>query len=108
MCVHHLQDALRGKHLGGVSRPGDERVELSALARLERREHVVGHVTPAVPAPDPQPKPTRGTGLYSGEQDMFVFMIDPLVWAEIEGQAFAPGFLRTPFATQWVLESTRS
>jgi hypothetical protein len=40
--------------------------------------------------------PQRGmngaTGLYCGEQDMFVFLIDPAGWAEIEGQAFAPGF----------------
>jgi hypothetical protein len=33
-----------------------------------------------------------GTGLYCGEQDMFVFLIDPLGWAEIDGEAFAPGF----------------
>ena len=33
-----------------------------------------------------------GTGLYSGEQDMFTFLIDPTGWTEIEGQAFAPGF----------------
>jgi len=33
-----------------------------------------------------------GTGLYCGEQDLFVFLIDPAGWAEIEGQAFAPGF----------------
>ncbi len=33
-----------------------------------------------------------GTGLYAGEQDMFCFLIDPTGWAEIEGQAFAPGF----------------
>lgn len=33
-----------------------------------------------------------GTGLYAGEQDMFAFLIDPTGWAEIEGQAFAPGF----------------
>ncbi len=32
------------------------------------------------------------TGLYCGEQDMFAFMIDPTGWAEIDGQAFAPGF----------------
>jgi hypothetical protein len=32
------------------------------------------------------------TGLYCGEQDLFAFMIDPTGWAEIEGQAFAPGF----------------
>ena len=33
-----------------------------------------------------------GTGLYAGEQDMFCFMIDPGGWAEINGEAFAPGF----------------
>lgn len=32
------------------------------------------------------------TGLYCGEQDMFAFMIDPLGWADIDGEAFAPGF----------------
>lgn len=33
-----------------------------------------------------------GTGLYAGEQDMFAFLIDPTGWAEIGGEAFAPGF----------------
>ena len=33
-----------------------------------------------------------GTGLYRGEQDMFVFLIDPTGWTEIAGEAFAPGF----------------
>lgn len=33
-----------------------------------------------------------GTGLYRGEQDMFVFLIDPTGWTEIDGEAFAPGF----------------
>ncbi|MAS38373.1 MAG: DUF932 domain-containing protein [Anaerolineaceae bacterium] len=32
------------------------------------------------------------TGLYCGEQDMFAFLIDPTGWAEINGEAFAPGF----------------
>jgi hypothetical protein len=46
-------------------------------------------------AVDFQPPPVgdRGaTGLYCGEQDMFVFLIDPAGWAEINGEAFAPGF----------------
>jgi hypothetical protein len=46
-------------------------------------------------APDfhpPQKAGTGGTGLYCGEQDMFCFLIDPCGWAEIDGQAFAPGF----------------
>lgn len=42
--------------------------------------------------PDPQPTRPQGTGLYGGEQDMFVFLIDPVGWAEIDGEAFAPGF----------------
>ena len=33
-----------------------------------------------------------GTGLYCGEQDMFCVLIDPTGWAEINGEAFAPGF----------------
>ena len=40
----------------------------------------------------PQKAVTGGTGLYAGEQDLFVFLIDPLGWAEIDGDAFAPGF----------------
>jgi len=34
----------------------------------------------------------KSTGLYCGEQDMFAFLIDPTGWAEIDGEAFAPGF----------------
>ena len=40
----------------------------------------------------PQEAMDGGTGLYCGEQDMFAFLIDPAGWAEIDGQAFAPGF----------------
>lgn len=40
----------------------------------------------------PQKAATGGTGLYAGEQDIFCFMIDPTGWAEIGGEAFAPGF----------------
>ena len=40
----------------------------------------------------PQQAVTGGTGLYAGEQDFFVFLIDPLGWTEIDGEAFAPGF----------------
>lgn len=40
--------------------------------------------------------PQRGvddrTGLYCGQQDMFCFLIDSTGWAEINDQAFAPGF----------------
>lgn len=40
----------------------------------------------------PQSAAGGGTGLYAGEQDLFCFLIDPTGWAEIEGEAFAPGF----------------
>ena len=46
-------------------------------------------------APDftaPQKAAGGGTGLYCGEQDLFCFLIDPAGWAEIDGEAFAPGF----------------
>lgn len=40
----------------------------------------------------PQEAAGGGTGLYCGEQDMFCFLIDPNGWAEIDNEAFAPGF----------------
>lgn len=40
----------------------------------------------------PQRAITGGTGLYAGEEDMFCFLIDPLGWIDIGGEAFAPGF----------------
>jgi histone H3/H4 len=46
------------------------------------------------PGFEPPQKAADGssTGLYCGEQDMFAFLIDPTGWAEIDGEAFAPGF----------------
>lgn len=46
----------------------------------------------AVDFQPPQEASGGGSGLYCGEQDMFCFLIDPLGWTEIEGEAFAPGF----------------
>jgi hypothetical protein len=40
----------------------------------------------------PQTGFNGATGLYCGEQDLFCFLIDPSGWAEIDGEAFAPGF----------------
>lgn len=40
----------------------------------------------------PQNAFNEATGLYAGEQDMFLFLIDPVGWIEIGGEAFAPGF----------------
>ena len=42
---------------------------------------------------EPPPKGINGaTGLYCGEQDLFIFLIDPTGWVEINGESFAPGF----------------
>lgn len=46
----------------------------------------------AVDFQPPQKGMNGATGLYSGEQDMFCFLIDPAGWTEIQGEAFAPGF----------------
>jgi hypothetical protein len=40
----------------------------------------------------PQTAFSGGTGMYCGQQDMFLFMIDPTGWVEFNGEAFAPGF----------------
>ncbi len=42
---------------------------------------------------EPPPEGLGGaTGLYCGEQDMFLFLIDPTGWVEIGDESFAPGF----------------
>lgn len=46
----------------------------------------------AVDFQPPQKGFNGATGLYSGEQDLFCFLIDPAGWTEIGGEAFAPGF----------------
>lgn len=46
----------------------------------------------AVDFQPPQQGCNGATGLYAGEQDLFLFMIDPSGWAEIDGEAFARGF----------------
>jgi hypothetical protein len=38
-----------------------------------------------------EPTDEGGTGLYCGEQDLFVFLIDPTGWIEIDDEAFCPG-----------------
>ena len=46
----------------------------------------------AVTLDDPDSDIIPATGLYSGEQDSFVFMLDPTGWIEVESEAFCPGF----------------
>src|SRR6186713_2846300 len=60
--VHHFRDAFRGKHLGGIRRPRNERFEIGLFAALEPCEHVVGQIAPAISAPDSQPKPGEFRG----------------------------------------------
>lgn len=56
-------------------------------------EELLAGVRNAAPGFEPPPKGFNGgTGLYLGEQDLFCFLVDPLGWAEIGGEAFAPGF----------------
>ncbi|MGC3970599.1 MAG: DUF932 domain-containing protein [Pirellulales bacterium] len=39
----------------------------------------------------PQKGMNGATGLYASDRDMFAFLIDPMGWCEIDGEAFAPG-----------------
>lgn len=59
---------------------------------LELVEEFASDFVPPHQAGSGDSQDARGTGLYCGEQDMFAFMIDPTGWAEIDGEAFAPGF----------------
>jgi hypothetical protein len=68
--------------------PGGQPTDDGALTTAE-----TGRTDDTPPWEEPeQPRPRGGTGLYRGEQDMFVFLIDPLGWTDIGGEAFAPGF----------------
>lgn len=74
-----LDDKIRSIHSASYTRLYN--ADLIALAREF-----------AVDFQPPQAASGGGSGLYCGEQDMFCFLIDPLGWTEIEGEAFAPGF----------------
>lgn len=66
-------------------------IHSSAYTRLWNAD-LVEAVTEAAVGFRPPPKGFNGaTGLYAGEQDMFLFLIDPEGWIEAEGEAFAPG-----------------
>lgn len=81
-------DTLRSIH--GASYTRLYNVELLSLVR----EFATDFQPPqqAAPTDEQDGQSTPATGLYCGEQDMFTFLIDPTGWAEIEGEAFAPGF----------------
>jgi hypothetical protein len=64
----------------------------ASYTRLHNAE-LLDAVRDAADGFDAPPKGFNGaTGLYCGEQDMFCFLIDPLGWIDIDGDAFAPGF----------------
>ena len=64
----------------------------TAYTRLANADLVGAVAEVATDFRPPQTGVNGGTGLYCGEQDLFCFLIDPAGWAEVEGQAFAPGF----------------
>ncbi|MBX3412383.1 MAG: DUF932 domain-containing protein [Pirellulales bacterium] len=64
----------------------------SSYTRLHNAELLTMLSEFAVDFQPPQRAATGHTGLYCGEQDLFCFLIDPLGWTEIDGEAFAPGF----------------
>jgi histone H3/H4 len=79
-----LQLFTQGDVLRSIHGTGYTRLHNSELVDLVREV--------AVDFEPPQKAFNGGTGLYAGEQDLFCFLIDPLGWTEIDGEAFAPGF----------------
>jgi hypothetical protein len=71
---------------------GVRSVHGTAYTRLHNADLVALLKDYATDFQPPQTGMNGGTGLYCGEQDLFCFLIDPAGWAEIDGQAFAPGF----------------
>jgi hypothetical protein len=86
--IKPLQLFTMGNHLRSIH--GASYTRLHNLDLLALVQEFATDFTP------PQPAGARGaeggTGLYCGEQDMFCFLVDPTGWAEIDGEAFAPGF----------------
>jgi hypothetical protein len=81
--VYRTSDTIRSVH--GASYTRLDNVELLSMVREFATDFVP-------PQESGQPGTQGGSGLYCGEQDMFCFLIDPTGWAEIHGEAFAPGF----------------
>jgi hypothetical protein len=71
---------------------GVRSVHGTAYTRLHNADLVTMLRDYATDFQPPQTGFNGATGLYCGEQDLFAFLIDPTGWAEIDGEAFAPGF----------------
>jgi hypothetical protein len=83
--VYAAEDVVRSIH--GASYTRLFNVDLLTMVREFATDFV-----PPQKAGDGSGESDGGTGLYCGEQDMFCFLIDPTGWAEVNGEAFAPGF----------------
>jgi len=79
-----LQVLTQGQNIRSIHRASYTRLHNADLLGLVQEF--------AVDFQPPQAAAGGGTGLYCGEQDMFCFLIDPLGWTDIDGEAFAPGF----------------
>ncbi len=102
--VNRLSADTAAKVFGETMPGGSKPLQVFTHDRTVRSVHGVGYTrlhnadvvgmvkdvaTDFVP---PQKGMNGATGLYCGEQDLFTFLIDPTGWAEIGGEAFAPGF----------------
>jgi len=102
--VNRLSPETAGRVLRETLPPGNKPLQLyaeddrvrsihgTAYTRLHNADLVMMLREFAVDFEPPPRGANGGTGLYCGEQDLFCFLIDPTGWAEIEGEAFAPGF----------------
>jgi hypothetical protein len=102
--INRLTPATASRALCETMPGGDKPLQLLRTGNLVRSLHGVAYTRlwnadlldvvreSALDFEPPQTGITGGRGLYCGEQDMFCFLIDPLGWTEIEGEAFAPGF----------------
>ena len=108
--VNRLQPETAGRVFGETLSPGTKPLQVYAADDVVRSIHGASYTrlynvdlltmvrefatdfVPPQKAGDGSSEDDGGTGLYCGEQDMFCFLIDPTGWAEINGEAFAPGF----------------
>jgi hypothetical protein len=84
-----MGNTIRSIHPASYTRLYD--VELISVIR----EFAVDFQPPqqAVTLDDPDSDIIPATGLYSGQEDTFCFLVDPTGWIEVESEAFCPGFL---------------
>lgn len=86
--LYRAEHLVRSIHPASYTRLYD----VDLLTRV--REFAVDFRPPheAVTQDDKKTDTPPATGLYAGVEDLFAFLIDPTAWAQIEGQAFCPGF----------------